>query len=244
MAKRFRIRDRVLLAAAVSGDLFFEFVQPYSFQMAKLKGKLPPGYKLTNFTAAVSRMLATGYLQKVIKNGRPYLRMTGIGKRALVRDFPVFGLRGKKWDRKWRIVFYDIPEEKKKIREQFQAKLKELGFGMVKESTYLSPFDVADDLREFISVQGLEKFVFVCVASQLLAGDEKLLADKVWGLEELNRRYEKIAQEIKKGEKMDKVFSEYEEILRQDPCLPYGLLPDDWMGEKVHQAMQKLMGRD
>lgn len=242
MAKRLRVRDKLLLGLAILGDLYFEVAEPLSAQLGKIKGVLPPDYKSTNFTAAVSKMLKTGYMEKVIKNREPYLRLTSAGKKNLIRDFPLFSLRKKKWDGKWRIVIYDIPDEKKWLREQLQRKLKELGFGMIKESTYITPFDVAEDLREFIIAQKLDEFVFVCVARQIFAGDEKFLAEKIWNLEKLNEEYFKLYQKIKEGKNKDEIFSDYEEILRRDPFLPKEFLPDDWLGDKVYQEIKKIIG--
>lgn len=184
-------------------------------------------------------MLTTGYMEKVIKNGEPYLRLTGIGKKALVRDFPIFSLKDKKWDGKWRIVFYDIPEKEKNIRKMLQVKLLELGFGMIQESVYISPFDIAEDLREFLIAQKLEEIVFISVADKLFAGNEKLLTERVWRLGDLNEEYLDLYQRIKKGENLEEIFSTYEEILRRDPCLPRQLLPDNWLGEKVYQEISK-----
>lgn len=240
MAKILRLRDKLLLGAALTGDLLFEieYLQPLSFQMKKMRGVLPPDYKLTNFYTAVSKMLKTGYLEKIIKNGEPYLRISGKGKKILIRDFPLFSLRKKKWDGLWRIVFYDIPEKQRSIRENLEAKLKELGFGMVQESVYLSPLDVAEDLREFILAKGLGDKVFVSVSKQLFAGNTKNLANKVWRLEKINDQYEELYQKMLKGGKLSEIFSEYEEILRRDPCLPKELLPEEWFGDRVQRGIK------
>lgn len=243
MAKRLRVRDKLLLGVAILGDLYFEIFEPVSAQLGKMKGVLPPDYKSTNFANAVSRILRTGYIEKIIKNGEPYLRLTSKGQKALVRDFPIFSFRKKKWDRLWRIVFYDIPEKQRTTRENLEAKLKELGFGMIQESVYISPFDIAEDLREFILAQGLGDKVFVSVSKQLFAGDSKSLANKVWCLEKINDQYEELYQKMLKGGKWNDIFAEYEEILRQDPCLPKELLPVGWQGEKVYRGIKIMMKR-
>ena len=223
------------------GDLYFEFKQPFYVDVGKMKKALPENYNSTNFTSAVSRMFTTGYMEKIIKNAEPYFRLTGIGEKALRREFPIFSLRNRKWDKKWRIVFYDVPEKEKKTRRQIQEKLQELGFGMIQESVYISPFDVAEDLREFMIAEGLGRLVFVCVANQLFAGDEKLLAEKIWNLENLNKAYAKILEKIKEGERSNQLFSKYEDLVRIDPCLPKELLPNDWVGDKVYKEIKKLL---
>lgn len=241
MGKRLRVRDRLLLGAAISGDLFFEFVQPLSFQLKKMRGILPPDYKLTNFTASVSRMMTTGYIEKVIRHGEPYLRLTGKGLKALVRDYPIFNLKNQKWDSKWRMVFYDIPDKKKSSRDGLKSKLKELGFGMIQESIYISPYDIAQDLAEFIEAQNLSEFVFVGEVNKLLIGNRKQLAERIWGLEKLNDRYFNLMQKINNQKQTDNIISDYEEVLREDPCLPKELLPDDWLGDRVHKEIKKLL---
>lgn len=237
MAKNLRIRDWVLLGLAIAGDTFSEFTQSPSIKLGKIKGTLPPDYGVTNFTSAVSKLLKTGQIEKVIKNGEPYLRLTNNGKKFLVRDFPVFKLRNQKWDGKWRLVFYDIPEKMRTKREYLQAKLKELGFGMIQESVYLSPFDLAEDLEEFVISQGLKDYVFVHVGKQILAGEIKSLVERLWEIDSITDRYEELLRKIKSEKEQDVIFKEYEEILKDDPCLPLELLPDKWLGEKVRKEM-------
>lgn len=240
MAKKLRVRDKILLGLAILGDAYFEIAEPLWVQRGKMKGFLPSDYKASNFTTTVSKMLKTGYMEKVIKDGEPYLRLTGRGKEALTRDFPLFALK-KKWDGYWRMVFYDIPEEERDVRVRFQRHLKSLGFGAVQESVYLSPFDVAEDVREFIESENLADFVFASVAKKLFAGNEKVLAEKVWQLAEINEEYIALEEKIKKGDSRDEILSQYEEVLRRDPCLPKELLSPDWRGEKVYREVRQLL---
>ena len=169
--------------------------------------------------------------------------MSGVGRRSLQRDFPIFNLRNKKWDGRWRLVFYDIDEKSKRTRDRLQKKLKELGFGMIQKSVYLTPFDVAEDFREFLLEQGLSDFVFVGVVDRLFAGNEKKLIEKVWKLEDLNKRYLKLNERLEGGEVLDGIFSEFESLLREDPFLPKEFLPDSWRGDIVYQKIKQLLKR-
>lgn len=54
------------------------------------------------------------------------------------------------WDGKWRIVFYDIPEKRKNIREALRNKLKELGFYELQKSVFVFPFPCKDEI-DFIA---------------------------------------------------------------------------------------------
>lgn len=246
MAKHLRIRDKLLLGLAVCGDSFFELTKSSYISEKQALGVLPPDYKMSNFTGGVFRMLKTGYIEKIIKSGEPYLRLTGGGKRALVRDFPMLKLKLKKWDGGWRMVFYDIAELNRHVRKSLQRKLKELGFGQLQKSVYISPLDVADDIREFIESKDLKDLVFVAIAKRFF-GDDKDLAAKVWHLDKLNERYANFLLDLedfltgKRGLIFAELYKGFETILIGDPFLPKELLPDWWLGDRVLQKMKELL---
>lgn len=59
------------------------------------------------------------------------------------------------WDRRWRVVIFDIPNSAKRVRDIFRIRLKQLGLYRLQESVYVSPhpcFDEIDFLRELYGV--------------------------------------------------------------------------------------------
>jgi len=247
MAKYFRVQDRLILGFALLADSFFELTKSVYIRHDQAIGLLPPDYKITNYYGAVSRLLKTGYIEKIIKNGEPYFRLTGEGKRKLVRDLPILRLRSRKWDGWWRMVFYDIPEKDKRTRKAVQYKLLELGFGALQKSVYLSPYDLEEDLREFIESQGLEEVIFVTVAKRLSAGNDKKLAIKAWRLDRLNKHYAEFLDDLDdfvngRGKlTFEQLYCEFEMLMRQDPFLPKELLPDWWLGDEAFKKMKLIL---
>lgn len=53
-------------------------------------------------------------------------------------------VRPAEWDRKWRLILFDIPETKKRSREGFRYHLRRLGFAEFQRSVFLSPFPCAE----------------------------------------------------------------------------------------------------
>lgn len=45
-----------------------------------------------------------------------------------------------KWDKKWRLVAFDIPNGKSRSRKKFVIKLQDLGFTMLQKSLWVHPF--------------------------------------------------------------------------------------------------------
>lgn len=63
--------------------------------------------------------------------------------------------RPKAWDKKWRLLTFDISEKKKIIREALRGKLQELGFCLFQKSIWIYPFDCAaetDLLKDFFGL--------------------------------------------------------------------------------------------
>lgn len=60
-----------------------------------------------------------------------------------------------KWDKKWRIVIFDIPERFKKAREALREKLKDLGFIELQKSVWAFPYPCDEEIKflaEFFEV--------------------------------------------------------------------------------------------
>lgn len=54
---------------------------------------------------------------------------------------------GKKWDGKWRLFIFDIPEENRSKRDQIRKKLKSLGLYNIQRSVFAFPFDCKEKLE-------------------------------------------------------------------------------------------------
>jgi len=191
MGKLLRVRDILLLTIAGIGDIAQEIKDPLQIMgksYESMYGFIPRRYKRSNFLQTVRRSLRTGDIEKIIKNGDVYLRLTSTGTKRIYRDFPILNLT-KKWDKRWVIVVFDISEKSKSIRNNLRNKLKSLGFGMLQESIWISPLSIGEDMREFIHSIGLSPNVFVMEISGFILGDPKQLTRSIWNLESLEKEY-------------------------------------------------------
>ena len=254
MKKLIKPQDILFLSLAGIGDIFEELRDPfmlYGKAYENMYGFIPRRYKRHNFLKSVSRSLKTGYIEKIEKNGEMYIRLTKRGAEKTKRDFSLLRLSKAKWDKKWRIVFFDIEEASRVTRNSLRVKLKELGFAMLQKSVWVTPHDIMVDFYEFIDKVGLQQRVFLFQGEALLAGDHKELARKLWKLDELNEKYKELEKEIEKvkqlavrlddrtkmregmEERKRKLRMSYLSILSCDPHLPRELLPTNWVRSKV-----------
>lgn len=83
-----------------------------------------------------------GFIVKILKRAKPRL------KNIFIEDVKL--PRNAKWDRKWRLYTFDIPEKDKISRNLLRRKLKNLGMFNIQRSVFAYPYDCLPEL-EFIS---------------------------------------------------------------------------------------------
>jgi len=65
------------------------------------------------------------------------------------------------WDKKWRIVFFDIPEKRRRARDALRNKLRELGFCELQKSVFVHPYPCQDEIDfivEFFEIRSCVRY--------------------------------------------------------------------------------------
>ena len=79
--------------------------------------------------------------------------------RALNLSFKRFYNRKEKWDGKWRMVAFDIPDASRKGRNALRYRMRLGGFYELQESLFLYPYDCEKEIKNFVKLFKLEKYV-------------------------------------------------------------------------------------
>ncbi len=113
---------------------------------------------------------------RVLPNGEIKVVLGKLGRKyELVYRFDALQLNmKKKWDRKWRMVVFDIPERKKAARDALRRKLKTLGLYPVQDSVFLTPYDCEKELDFICSVFDLDRNHILIFYVGRFEGEEKL----------------------------------------------------------------------
>ena len=64
-----------------------------------------------------------------------------------------------RWDKLWRLVVFDIPEDKNLGRKALAAKLKELGFYPMQKSVFIYPYECKDEIDFITEIFELSPYV-------------------------------------------------------------------------------------
>lgn len=203
MGKLLKTKDILLLGLANLLDFSEEVRDPFhllSHSYKNMYGWVPKQYHKHNFYQLISRSYKAKFIEKVEKDGKIYIRITSEGKKTIQRDFPMLSLQNKKWDGKWRIVMFDVDEINKQTRNRLRSKLKELGFGMLQKSVFISPHDILQDFIEFSESSEIEDYLYILETHKLTVRNEQEFANRVWKLRELNEKYKSVVDEISEVE--------------------------------------------
>lgn len=230
-----RLTKKILLLLAAAMDEAVDWEKTLTSPYLQLKFS---SYKDNYFQQTVRTMLRTGEIERIVKKGEAFFRITSQGKIKLVRETPLAKRIGRKWDGKWRMVIFDIPEISRSKRDGLRRKLKELGFAQWQKSVYITPFDVAQDLAEYLGNINLSEYAIALEAKKIFIGDEKEMANKLWYLDNLNLRYQEFIEEFQDKKDKRGLEEEYLFILESDPCLPKELLPQPWWGERAKKLIK------
>lgn len=70
----------------------------------------------------------------------------------------------RKWDKKWRVVMFDVPNRYGQTRDVFRRRLRQLGLRMLQKSVFLSPypcFKEVEFLRELYGIPVTVQYLLV-----------------------------------------------------------------------------------
>jgi len=130
-----QIADSVelLTTAGLSGSVY---------KMYKLLDRAEQKRKYRSILAARERLVTGKYLKwegrrmVLTEKGRKILQMWE--QRNYWIPTP------SKWDGKWRVLIFDIPEKRKTLREKIRNTLRAVGFKWLQDSVWVHPFDCED----------------------------------------------------------------------------------------------------
>lgn len=164
-------------------------------------------------------------------------RMTRAGRRWAEERFPTYHA-DRPWDGRMYLVTYDIPRRLRNTAVQLRSFLRTLRCAPLQASVWITPYNPRGLLKSFVR----ERDVPGCIIAEFERGSTigegsfRHLVAEAYTLDDLDKRYEEFLDEFR--ERRDaapfEVASAYTAILRDDPQLPFTLLPGTWHGDEAY----------
>ena len=166
----------ILKLLAIGGAIYIAAGSPYFIRMFLKKYSQLGKYPNKKISNAFSRLRKQGCLQFQTVNHQIYISLTDKGKRKAgwmqIDDLEI--VKPKKWDKKWRLVIFDIAQIKKIYREAFRGKLKDLGFRSLQKSVWVHPHECQAEIELLKDFFGLSDKELRLIVAQSIGIDEEL----------------------------------------------------------------------
>lgn len=106
---------------------------------------------------------------KTDKSGLSTVVLTENGKKEILK-YNLEKLKiqkPEKWDKKWRVVIFDVNENKHHLRDRLRRKMKTLGFFALQKSVFVHPYPCKREIAFLRQIYGIGKDVSVFTAIDL-----------------------------------------------------------------------------
>ena len=164
-------------AASIIKDIFhvlgeIVYVAEVAFSRDSLSRKmmrLDPEYREWEINQAMRRIERSGFIQK--KQNDIHITKKGSARVDYYKLQELsFDPSGKRWDHKWRIIIFDIPERRRNARKIFRDKLKEWDCTKLQQSVFVTPHVCNKEIDELIDILVFRPYVHVITVPTL--GDQ------------------------------------------------------------------------
>lgn len=158
------LTEKILLHLANCADFGFSYTFSKRMGFSQFPGKALRSLIKTNeknFSNSIAELKRSKFIyKKKGYNGSILISLTEKGKlRALNIRFRRLANKKERWDGKWRMVAFDIPNEFRKGRDALHYRMRMGGFYELQESLFLYPYDCKEEVGDFIKLFKLENYV-------------------------------------------------------------------------------------
>jgi len=75
--------------------------------------------------------------------------------------------RPSRWDNKWRIVMFDVPEPLKKVRDTLRMHFKNMEFYEFQKSVFVHPYPCAKEIEYIVEFYEARKYIRFIIATDI-----------------------------------------------------------------------------
>jgi DNA-binding PadR family transcriptional regulator len=177
--RRTNIQKIILRTIATAGVLSLAMLAPNALQLLVVTEKGSGKRRRMNPTylidSAFEKLCSRGLILIEVGQHGKVVRLTDDGKRMLARMVARSPDKRKHhpWDKRWRMVIYDIKEKRRGTRILLQRTLRAFGFYQLQNSVWVYPYDCEDLLILLKADFKIGLDVLYGVAEKV-EGDEKI----------------------------------------------------------------------
>lgn len=164
-ARKENLQRIILGSVAAMGVLSVALVAPNVLKAMNKLGIIPNPRRKEYIFSSAAKLTKRGLM--IFKDG--HYQLTKEGEKTLRRwklsDYKL--KKPKKWDGKWRMIIFDIPEKKRGVRKQITTLFNQAGFQRLQDSVWVYPYDCEDIIGLLKTDFGIGKDVLYVIANEI-----------------------------------------------------------------------------
>lgn len=98
-------------------------------------------------------------IQKGADGSHTYILSQRGKLKALTYRFENMRVPKHRWDKKWRVVAFDIPEDYRHVRDALRQKLRQIGFCELQKSVFVVPYECRNEIKFLAEFFDVEKYI-------------------------------------------------------------------------------------
>lgn len=163
------IKEKILLLLLAGIGLGFTYLPNKQWKIIKATAKEWQKINERELKKEIKNLYRSKLIKKIENpDGSFTFILTDKGKmKVLTYHFQKMKIERKNWDKKWRIVIFDIPEKLRNARDALRSKLKNLGFHEVQKSVFIFPYPCENEINFIIEFFNLRKYVRIGVLNSI-----------------------------------------------------------------------------
>ena len=171
----------------MKGDFIIKFITgvfEFAGELSESLSRVPyKGFRYSNFNiyGYSSRKTYSGFKNLEHRNlikrtGRDSFKFTKKGKFWFQTiNFKYFRKKYAKWDKKWRLVIFDIPRTLNNKRDTLRHRLKYMGFSMLQKSVFVFPYPCEEEISDICAKLKISNYVDIIIAESIGSREEEFI---------------------------------------------------------------------
>lgn len=173
------------------------------------------------------------------------ISITELGKKRLASFIPTYQTN-RPWDGFVYLVSYDIPTKLNYARDLLREHIKRTGGKKLQESLWINPYNPSLLLEEFATEHNVPGTILVSkLGKDGTIGENKLtdMIIRIYDINKLAGHYHNFIEEYVDApkDKSKTLIHDYLSILKNDPQLPFELLPKNFPGSRAYDIAKPFL---
>jgi DNA-binding transcriptional regulator PaaX len=243
------VTDMVLMA------MYFTLASPgrhtsYDFDnLVEESKKFVENVNYKTIKNALYTLTQNGQLQRTSDRKFLKIEITQAGNKRIACLCPVYKEQ-RPWGRHMFLISYDIPVRANTKRAVLRNILIRNGCALLQASLWVTPYDPHSVIRDFNAVYNPAGTIFISkLGTDGAIGEETVreLVRRVYRLDNLAQRYNTFIQRYASAGRplsLPQAAINYFAILKDDPQLPFALLPDNFPCKQANRIFKQIMNNN